>query len=36
LDKSGDKKKPMPIDDNKKRNNNKCEEEPACFIGERL
>ena len=36
LDKSGDKKRPMTIDDNKKRNNNKYEEEPACFIGERL
>jgi hypothetical protein len=36
LDKSGDKKRPMPIDDNKKRNNNKYEEEPLYFTGERL
>jgi hypothetical protein len=36
LDKSVDKKRPMPIDNNKKRNKNKYEEEPACFIGERL
>jgi hypothetical protein len=36
LDKSDDKKRPMPIDDNKKRNNNKYEEEPLYFTGERL
>ena len=36
LDKSGDKKRPMPMDDNKKRNNNKYVEEPVYLIEDRL